>query len=215
MLTGQHHAEAKGADPRDESAGREQWRSDVGRWLDGLGLGELRGAFARHDVGPEEVPFLTEAHLEEMGVRVGDRLRLLESVRSFARTETNRERRRVIATFQDWHLLPCTAWFIPTYKLSEFAVMVRTPTPCVCCCVREDDVDLAMVRDVELELGCCLGYVKLVTADPALPHGDLRMRLTKGRARRVFSLLKSLTQDVEYKLGTRGWRPAQDRDRPI
>ena len=197
-------------------ARHELWWTDVGRWLDSLGLAELRPAFAQHDVGPEEVPFLTEQHLEEMGVRrVGDRLRIMESVNAYARAEVNKERRKVLVTFQDWHAFPCSSWFIPTYSVSEFALIVRTPTPCVCCCVREDDVDLTTLRDVKLELGCFLGYVTVLTADPSIADGRLTMVLTKSKARRVFTRLRNLWEDVEYKLGTRGWRPAQDRDRNI
>ena len=60
--------------------------SDVARWLERLGLGKYAEAFAENDVGDDVLPHLTEAHLKELGVSLGDRVRLVKAIESLDAT---------------------------------------------------------------------------------------------------------------------------------
>ena len=59
---------------------------DVERWLEGLGLGKYTEAFAENDIGADVLPYLTEEHLKELGVSLGDRVRLLKAIEALAAT---------------------------------------------------------------------------------------------------------------------------------
>ena len=54
--------------------------NDLEQWLELHGLGKYREVFAENDVGFDVLPHLTEEHLKELGVSLGDRLRLLKAL---------------------------------------------------------------------------------------------------------------------------------------
>lgn len=59
--------------------------------------------FQEHDITAEEVPQLTEHHLMEIGITtVGDRVRIMQSVRSFLRGQRNEDRHKIILVFSSW-----------------------------------------------------------------------------------------------------------------
>ena len=53
--------------------------NDIGVWLESLGLAQYADAFADNDVGPDVLADLTEDHLKELGISLGNRLRLLKA----------------------------------------------------------------------------------------------------------------------------------------
>jgi class 3 adenylate cyclase/tetratricopeptide (TPR) repeat protein len=53
---------------------------NIGEWLDELGLRKYAEVFAQNDVGVDVLPHLTEQHLKEIGVSLGDRVRLLKAI---------------------------------------------------------------------------------------------------------------------------------------
>ncbi len=53
---------------------------EIEQWLEALGLGGYAEAFAANDIDTDVLPRLTEAHLKELGVSIGDRLRLLKAI---------------------------------------------------------------------------------------------------------------------------------------
>jgi len=59
---------------------------DVAQWLESLGLGKYAQVFAENDIGPDVLPQLSEEHLKELGVSLGDRLRVLNAVKALAST---------------------------------------------------------------------------------------------------------------------------------
>ena len=59
--------------------------TDVGAWLDGLGLGRYAEAFAESDIGFDILADLTEADLVQLGVSLGDRRRLVRAIAALTR----------------------------------------------------------------------------------------------------------------------------------
>ena len=53
---------------------------DIEGWLSGLGLERYVKLFATHEVDSEVLPRLTDAHLQELGVPLGPRLKLLDAI---------------------------------------------------------------------------------------------------------------------------------------
>lgn len=53
---------------------------DVGRWLEELKLGKYVELFAKHDIDFDILTGLEERHLLEIGVSIGDRLRLMKAI---------------------------------------------------------------------------------------------------------------------------------------
>ena len=60
---------------------------DVAKWLAALGLSKYAEEFAKNDVGSDVLPQLTEEHLKDLGVSLGDRLRLLEAIDALAASQ--------------------------------------------------------------------------------------------------------------------------------
>ncbi len=58
--------------------------SDVGRWLDGLGLGQYAAAFAKDDIDWEVLAELEEPDLEKLGLSLGHRKKLLKALAGLA-----------------------------------------------------------------------------------------------------------------------------------
>ena len=54
--------------------------SNLEQWLELHALGKYTEVFAENDVGFDVLPHLTEEHLKELGVSLGDRLRLLKAL---------------------------------------------------------------------------------------------------------------------------------------
>jgi len=62
---------------------------DIDQWLEGLGLGKYAKVFAENDIGPDVLPHLTEEHLKELGVSLGDRVRLLQAIEALEATQAD------------------------------------------------------------------------------------------------------------------------------
>ena len=58
--------------------------NDLGRWLDGLGLGRYAEAFAKDDVDWEVLAELEEPDLEKLGLSLGHRKKLLKAIAGLA-----------------------------------------------------------------------------------------------------------------------------------
>ncbi len=58
--------------------------SDVGRWLDGLGLGQYAAAFANDDIDWDVLAELDELDLEKLGLSLGHRKKLLKAITGLA-----------------------------------------------------------------------------------------------------------------------------------
>jgi hypothetical protein len=61
---------------------------DIGAWLRGLGLGQYEAAFRESKIDVDVLPELTEADLNQLGVPLGDRKRLLKAIASLGSAET-------------------------------------------------------------------------------------------------------------------------------
>ncbi|MGC1883141.1 MAG: adenylate/guanylate cyclase domain-containing protein, partial [Pseudolabrys sp.] len=57
---------------------------DVGGWLRNLGLGQYESAFITNAIDTDVLPELTEGDLEKLGVRLGDRKRLIKAIKAMA-----------------------------------------------------------------------------------------------------------------------------------
>jgi class 3 adenylate cyclase/tetratricopeptide (TPR) repeat protein len=57
---------------------------DVAAWLQGVGLGKYAKAFADHEIDFEALPHLTEKMLEELGLPIGARAKLLAAIARLA-----------------------------------------------------------------------------------------------------------------------------------
>jgi class 3 adenylate cyclase len=85
---------------------------DVAAWLQEVGLGEYAPQFAAHAIDGDVLAALTDEHLKELGLPLGDRLRLLRAIedrcagRGVSRTPVDRlsqdaERRHLTVMFVD------------------------------------------------------------------------------------------------------------------
>jgi hypothetical protein len=56
---------------------------DIGAWLRGLGLGQYETTFRESEINAEVLPDLTEGDLNQLGVPLGHRKRLLKAIAAF------------------------------------------------------------------------------------------------------------------------------------
>jgi class 3 adenylate cyclase/tetratricopeptide (TPR) repeat protein len=79
--------------------------TDVCTWLQSIGLGEYAEAFARNQIDADVLPHLTERDLNDLGLPVGPRRRLLVAIRALAETASRAtpaaERRHITVLFCD------------------------------------------------------------------------------------------------------------------
>jgi class 3 adenylate cyclase len=61
---------------------------DVGAWLRGLGLGQYEATFRESEIDAEVLPDLTEGDLNQLGVPLGHRKRLLKAIAALGTAET-------------------------------------------------------------------------------------------------------------------------------
>ena len=54
--------------------------NDLRAWLENSGFGKYADTFEDNDIGPDVLAQITESHLEQLGVSLGDRLRLLHAI---------------------------------------------------------------------------------------------------------------------------------------
>src|SRR5258706_15837611 len=57
---------------------------DIGDWLRGLGLGQYESAFRESEIEAGVLPELTDQHLQDLGVKLGHRLKMLRAIRELA-----------------------------------------------------------------------------------------------------------------------------------
>ncbi|MGH9695184.1 MAG: hypothetical protein ACRD5Z_13630, partial [Bryobacteraceae bacterium] len=57
---------------------------DVGGWLRSLGLGQYEPAFIENAIAFDVLPELTEDDLEKLGMRLGDRKRVIKAIKEMA-----------------------------------------------------------------------------------------------------------------------------------
>src|SRR5271165_5224808 len=61
---------------------------DIGVWLGSLGLGQYEAAFRDNSIAADVLPDLTDGDLAQLGVKLGDRKRLLKAIANLGATET-------------------------------------------------------------------------------------------------------------------------------
>ncbi|HVX79053.1 MAG TPA: adenylate/guanylate cyclase domain-containing protein [Bradyrhizobium sp.] len=54
---------------------------DIGAWLNGLGLGQYQAVFRENQIDADVLTELTDHHLQELGVALGHRLKILRAIR--------------------------------------------------------------------------------------------------------------------------------------
>lgn len=56
---------------------------DISSWLTGIGMKKYTESFVSQEIDMDTIPYLTEAHLEQLGVTtVGARLRILAAAKA-------------------------------------------------------------------------------------------------------------------------------------
>src|SRR5258708_3291456 len=61
---------------------------EIGVWLRGLGLSRYEAAFRENSIGVDVLPDLTDGDLGQLGVKLGDRKRLLKAIAGLGAAET-------------------------------------------------------------------------------------------------------------------------------
>lgn len=104
--------------------------SDVGKWLQDIGLGDLERVFARARVDFESLRLLTEADLREMRIPVGQRRKLIAAIAALERTPSTdpaakrpAERRQLTILFCD---MVNSTDYAARLDPEDFSVLTRT-----------------------------------------------------------------------------------------
>ena len=90
---------------------------EIADWLNQLGMSEYAQRFAENRIDFSVLPDLTDQHLKDLGIALGDRLKLLRAIRELGGTplispklsssepkiQDIAERRQVTVLFSRWH----------------------------------------------------------------------------------------------------------------
>ena len=78
---------------------------DVGTWLNGLGLGQYEAVFRENEIDADVLNELTDQHLNDLGVPLGHRLKMLRAIRELQAAEAKphdaADRRQLTVMFCD------------------------------------------------------------------------------------------------------------------
>src|SRR6516162_6357305 len=79
---------------------------EIADWLNQLGMSEYAQRFAENRIDFSVLPDLTDQHLKDLGIALGDRLKLLRAIRELGDTSEPKiqelaERRQVTVMFSD------------------------------------------------------------------------------------------------------------------
>jgi class 3 adenylate cyclase/tetratricopeptide (TPR) repeat protein len=75
--------------------------SDIIRWLTELGLGQYGDVFTRNDIDADVLPDLSESDLEQLGVSLGHRKKLMRAIAALGERRAVAERRQATVLFSD------------------------------------------------------------------------------------------------------------------
>jgi class 3 adenylate cyclase/tetratricopeptide (TPR) repeat protein len=75
----------------------EVFMGEIGRWLEGLGLGQLASTFADAAIDLDVLPEITEAELEKLGIPLGHRKRLMRAIATLGEALPRAEPRALAA----------------------------------------------------------------------------------------------------------------------
>ena len=179
--------------------------NEVRSWLTNEGFRQYIENFEAANLTSEEVPFLTDTHLKQIGIlKVGHRIRLLKAIKNFKRALSNIKRNEAIVEFQNWYWRPSACVFFPKrYQITPAAIIVYNPKP-LQCGYSVDRIDMSQVVDVNLIEFCFLGYLTVLSTDKFLPRVKIRLLLEE--ARKAFMILKSLWEEEQALVGNRALR---------
>jgi len=81
--------------------------STIDRWLDQHGLGRYASLFAENAIGLDILPSVTDRHLEQIGIPLGDRLRLQHAILALVGEKTGHPARPVTAERRQLTVMFC------------------------------------------------------------------------------------------------------------
>ena len=115
----------------------------IADWLENLGMSEYVQCFVENRIDFSVLPDLTDQHLKDLGLPLGDRLKILRAIRELSKTgseppqpeprsQDTAERRQVTVMFSDLvgsrHSRP--GWIPKTSARSSQPIKSASPTPC-------------------------------------------------------------------------------------
>jgi SAM domain (Sterile alpha motif) len=97
----------------------------IADWLKKLGMSEYAQRFAENQIDSSVLPELTDQHLKDLGIALGDRLKLLRAIRELARLWRSQGRPQQAREL----LAPVYGWFtegFDTHDLKEAKALLDT-----------------------------------------------------------------------------------------
>lgn len=121
---------------------------DVKEWLDAEGFGEYLDNFKKANITGDQVAFMEDSHLKEIGiVKVGHRIRLRNTAKRFRRNLKTYERTNIQLNLSDWYWRPMM--YYRTYQITAASIVVHNPHPMQCTTV-VDQIDMSTVKDINM-----------------------------------------------------------------
>eukprot|EP00591_Stephanopyxis_turris_P000912 CAMPEP_0195519124 /NCGR_PEP_ID=MMETSP0794_2-20130614/14416_1 /TAXON_ID=515487 /ORGANISM="Stephanopyxis turris, Strain CCMP 815" /LENGTH=212 /DNA_ID=CAMNT_0040648231 /DNA_START=143 /DNA_END=778 /DNA_ORIENTATION=- len=185
------------ADSVDIELGLRSEVTSVKGWLKELNMSQYLENFESNAISVQDLHELTSDLLKEMGIKpIGHRLTLLRGAKNMQAQKRYFLRNHVVTEFHDWTCCGKLDCFRRAYKITAATMTVIDPR---CCSTTYDNVDVTMIRDINLHAGCCLSTLVLETTDAKL-H-TIPIRLCNDRAAEVEQIIRNLRERDQSLLG--------------
>jgi len=124
--------------------------------------GQVLEIFRREEIVGSDLPLLDKELLIDMGISVGDRVRLIRCLAEFKALNIIVRQRAVIWNGTEFHFCPCWPIFPMHYVLTNTTLTTRKSR---CCGETQNRIDLSDIQDIDLFQECITGTVKIVSPD--------------------------------------------------
>jgi len=133
--------------------------------------------FQRENIVGTDLPIMGRVDLVDMGLAVGDRIRVLRLLHDFKYAYLVLKMSTVIWDGTEWHLTPCWPIFKSHYTLTKTTLTVRLDR---CCGSSQDRIDLSSITDVDFVQECMTSTIQLTSEDVTSPYLEIKLGRDEG-----------------------------------
>merc|ERR1712130_927205 len=124
-----------------------------------------------------DLNLIDKVDLIDMGLSVGDRVRLIRLLADFKYCNNVLMRTRVLWSGKEWDLTPCWPIFPVKYTLTQTSLAVRQDR---CFGVSQDRVDLSAITDVDFRMELLTSIITITSTDATMPVVVMTLSRSEG-----------------------------------
>lgn len=158
----------------------QNWTTEeVCEWLQKEGVKpSVMEHFQRERIVGSDLNLMDKQDLIDMGLTVGNRIRVLRLLHGFKYSSMVAKMQNVIWEGTEWALCPCYPIFKEHYVLTKTTLTLRKDR---CCGQSQDRIDLSQVNDVDWFQECLTSTIQLTSDDATSPYIEIILGRDAGK----------------------------------